>query len=357
LPHDEVGGLPVQDLLLALGFAYATTSYRSNGLVAADAVGDLTELSDALEATVAGGTGGSVRFNYLVGASEGGLATALTLERAWERFDGGLIACGPVGNFRGQVNYIGDVRVLFDAFFPGVLPGSAIEIPAGLMSGWESTYEPAVRAALAADPSRMAQLIATGRIAVDPEDGSSAAESIVAALWYNVFATNDLRARLGGGNPYDNRVRWYAGSANDLLLNLTVRRFRGDASAVSALTAFETSGRLRRPAQMVHTRFDPVIPFWQAQVYGLEALIGSGLTLFSHPSDNYGHCGFDLEEVLASFAVLVLRVTGGNLLAATSVFSDGQAVARFQDLSQAAGAAPVVMTPHQIAEARLRANR
>jgi hypothetical protein len=47
----------------------------------------------------------------------------------------------------------------------------------------------------------------------------------VAGLWYNVFATNDARARLGGGNPYDNRQRLYVGSANDLLLNLVCAEF------------------------------------------------------------------------------------------------------------------------------------
>ena len=33
-------------------------------------------------------------------------------------FSSGLAACGPVGSFRGQVNYVGDFRVLFDYFFP-----------------------------------------------------------------------------------------------------------------------------------------------------------------------------------------------------------------------------------------------
>jgi hypothetical protein len=180
-----------------------------------------------------------------------------------------------------------------------------------------------------------------GGIAVDPEDASSAVESVVDALWYNVFATNDARAKLSG-NPYDNRLRWYAGSSNDFALNRTVRRFRADAAALEALRAFETTGPLRRPAQMIHTRFDPVIPYWQAQLYQVQALFGSGLRLITVPSNNYGHCAFELEEVLAAFALLVLRVTGANLIASASVFPDEPSIARFQSLARTGGAAPTI---------------
>ena len=338
LPEDAVDGQPIEAIVLGLGYAYGTTSYRRNGLVAVDAVADLTALAQAVEAAAPGG----VRFTFLVGASEGGLATALALERAPAFLDGGLIACAPTGSFRGQINYFGDARVLFDYFFPGVLPGSPVSIPAALTANWEAVYEPAVRAALGAQPSRTAQLIRTGGIAVDPANPASAVESIVDALWYNVFATNDARTQLGGGNPFDNRTRWYRGSSNDLLLNLRIARLRADASALAALQAYEASGALRRPAQGVHTRYDPVIPFWQQQLYQAEALFRSGLQLLSVPSERYGHCAFTTDEVLASFAVLVLRVTLRDLVANASVFPDAQSAARFVDLARAGGANPHV---------------
>jgi hypothetical protein len=338
LPDDRVGGQRVEDIVLGLGYAYGTTSYRRNGLVAVDAMTDLVELSQALDAAA----GGHVRFTYLVGASEGGLATALAMERAAAHFDGGLVACAPVGSFRGQINYFADVRVLFDYFFPGVLPGSPLQIPAALIANWVAVYQPAVIAALIANPAATAQLIRTAGIAVDPADPTTAVQSVVAALWYNVFATNDARARLGGGIPYDNRLRWYAGSTNDLQLNLRVARFRADASALAAMMPYEATGALRGPAQMIHTRFDPIVPFWQAQIYQTEALFRSGLQLLSVPSDNYGHCAFTAEEVLASFAVLVLRVSLRNLVASASIFADADAVRRFELLAAAGGATPEV---------------
>lgn len=348
LPDDEVDGTPISNIVLGLRFAYATTSYRANGLVAVDAVGDLVELAQAVQTLVP-----DHRFDYLVGGSEGGLATALALERQPAAFDGGVIACAPTGTFRGQVRYFFDVRAVFDVLFPGILPGSATDPPADLIANWETTYAPAVQAALIAQPGRTAQLLNVVGIAVDPNDPSSAVTSVLAALWYNVYATDDAREKLGGV-PVNNRYAWYSGSANDFLLNLRVERTRGDAAALAALDTYEANGRLRRPAQGIHTRYDPIIPYWQAQIYSVEALFGSGLRLLSVPSDNYGHCAFDAEEVLASFAILVLRVTGANLLASSAAFPQDASIARFQRLAAGGGAQPEVWTPEEIASALAR---
>ena len=70
---------------------------------------------------------------FVTGASEGGAIAAISLEND-PTYSGGVAVCGPIGSFQKQLNYIGDVRVLFDYFFPGVLttgtPGeSAINIP------------------------------------------------------------------------------------------------------------------------------------------------------------------------------------------------------------------------------------
>jgi hypothetical protein len=183
-----------------------------------------------------------------------------------------------------------------------------------------------------------------------PLDPSSAIESIVDALWYNVFATNDARTQLGG-NPYGNRLRWYSGSSNDLRLNLRIERVSAAGAALAAMDAYEATGALRRPAQQIHTRFDPVIPFWQAQIYQTEALLRSGIQLFSVPSNNYGHCAFDTEEVLASFAILVFRVTLRDLVAPASVFGDDRAASRFLRLSSDGGARPEVWSDDRIREA------
>ena len=50
LPDDQVGGQSVSQVVNALGYAYATTSYRSNGLVADLAVDDVAELVSEVRA-------------------------------------------------------------------------------------------------------------------------------------------------------------------------------------------------------------------------------------------------------------------------------------------------------------------
>jgi hypothetical protein len=253
------------------------------------------------------------------------------------------VACAPLGSFRGQVNYFGDVRVVFDVLFPGVLPGSAVEIPQSVIVGWESTYQLAVAAALEASPSRTAQLLNVTGIAVDPSDPTgSAIPSVLAALWYNIHATNDGVGVLGG-NPFDNRTRWYRGSSNDLLLNIRVARHSASSTALANMSKYEATGRLRRPTQLISTNFDPVVPVWQSQIYQVEAFFRSGLRLWSSYSNNYGHCAFEVEDVLSSFATLVLRVSLNNLFAVPSVFPDAASQRAFMEMSREQGAEPVML--------------
>src|SRR5205823_4600707 len=119
----------------------------------------------------------------------------------------------------------GDFRVLFDYFFPGVvLPGSPIAVPDVLMQKWYAVYAPAVAGALAANPGRALELLRVAKAPFDPADPRTIVQTALDVLWYNVFATNDAAAKLGG-NPYGNRLRWYFGSKNDWALNLAVQRF------------------------------------------------------------------------------------------------------------------------------------
>lgn len=89
---------------------------------------------------------------YLFGVSEGGLVTTLSIERYPHLYSGGLSMCGPIGSFREQLNCFGDVRVLVDHFFPGLIPGSAIQVPPDVIARWLTEYLPRVEAAIAANP-------------------------------------------------------------------------------------------------------------------------------------------------------------------------------------------------------------
>ena len=250
--------------------------------------------------------------------------------------------CGPIGSFRGQIDYFGDFRVLFDYFFPGVLPASPIDIPQTLIDHWNDIHAPAVLAALAADPAATQQLLRVSHAAIDPGDPSTVGQTVLGVLWYNVFATNEAAARLGG-NPYGNRTRVYIGSSNDYLLNRDVERFSASPRALANLRAFETSGRLRRPAVSLHTTGDPIIPFWQQELYQAKVLFAPNTAPFAgFPVFRYGHCTFTEAEVLAGFALLV-QETGGTLSVPANVFPTRSAASQFLELARSRGANPSVI--------------
>ncbi len=148
----------------------------------------------------------------ITGASEGGAVTTLAAERYPGVFQGALSTCGPTGNFQKQLDYFGDFNVLFNYFFPGVFHGvvTPVGVSADVMAHWLDTYQPAARAAVAANPSAASRLVKVAGAPVDPADPDGLWNTIESILWYNVFATNDAIAKLGG-QPFDNTRRWYFG--------------------------------------------------------------------------------------------------------------------------------------------------
>ena len=306
IPEDQLklpDGTSLPVLVNNLGYAFATTSYSTNGLAVLQGIQDLRDLVHIFRDNV-----GHPSRTYLTGASEGGLITTLSLERYPDVYNAGLAACGPIGDFPSQINYIGDFRVIFDYLFPGVLPGNGLTIPQYVIDNWQSVYSPAVSAATAANPGATQQLL---KITLAP--GSTPSEinqTVQGVLGYNIFATNDARQKLGG-NPFDNRFRIYLGSSNDLDLNLKVPRTGPDPAAVISMQQYQTSGKLTRPLVTLHTTGDQIVPYWHESVYWLKAAgTGSLPRLTSLPVFRYGHCNFQLSDVLLAFDLMVLQDLG-----------------------------------------------
>ncbi len=301
LPDDQVGGQSVSQVVNSLGYAYATTSYRSNGLVADLAVDDVAELVSEIQ----------TRFRpdptrtFVVGFSEGGLVAALVAERRPAFVDGALAACGPVGDFTAQIDYFGDMRVLFDYFFPGVIPGDPMAVPDSVRAAWETKYAPAVAAALAADPERTLELLTVAGAPHGQDDLPVASATVTGALWYDVFALPDATLRLGG-QPFDNVGRTYQGSSDDAALNADVARVAAEANGRAGLEAFETGGSLGVPVVTLHTTRDPVVPAGQSARYGEKiAAAGAGALLAQRTVDRYGHCAFQAAELFDAFNALL----------------------------------------------------
>jgi pimeloyl-ACP methyl ester carboxylesterase len=303
IPDDRFGGQPISQLVNGLGYAYATTSYRANGLVADLAADDVAQLVEEVRR----------RFRpdptraYVVGVSEGGLVAALAAESLADLLQGAVAACGPVGDFAAEIDYLGDFRVVFDYFFPGVIPGGAVDVPDAVRSEWNTKYVPAVEAALQANPAATLQLLAVTGAPTDPADLLSVGATVLGVLWYDVFALPDARARLGG-QPYDNVARTYHGSLDDAALNAAVERIAADASARASLGHFETSGALTLPLATLHTTGDPIVPAVQSVRYAEKVTAhGNGSLLDSRTVSRYGHCNFQANELFDAFAAVVAR--------------------------------------------------
>ena len=331
IPEDQLklpGGLTIPEVANRLGFAFATTSYRTTGLAVRQGVEDLRDLVRLFTEAY-----GEPRHVYLIGGSEGGIITALAVERYPEVFDGGLAACGPIGDFQRQINYWGDFRVVFDYFFPDLIPGSPMDIPPEVIDNWETVYVPRIREAIQNNPHAVDQLLRVTRASTDRRDPASVENTILGLLWYNVFATNDGIAKLGG-QPFDNTRRLYIGSDNDWRLNREIQRFQADPAALEEIEAYyQTSGRLSVPLVTLHTTGDPFVPYWHDLLYRWKAFWNRSSRYHSHiPAFRYGHCNFNVVEGVAAFAVLYFKVTGRLLTGVEEVLPDAAAQAEFSRL-------------------------
>jgi hypothetical protein len=305
-------GTSLPGLINSIGYAFAVSSFRTNGLAVIPAVDDLRDLVDVFHRVV-----GPTSRIYITGASEGGLITTLSMERFPQVYNAGLAACGPIGDFPGEINYLGDFRVIFDYYFPGVIPGSPVVIPQDVMDKWTTLYSPNVTAVTTAKPQSAQQVL---RITFAPggDNPTDTTTTFQDVLWYNVFTTNDAVQKLGG-NPYDNRFRWYFGSQNDFDLNFKVPRIAASPTALANMQAYQTTGKLQRPLVTLHTTNDQIVPYWHELAYGLKALFnGSGAQLASIPVARYGHCNFQASDVLLGFVLMVLKDLGQPMSSSVS---------------------------------------
>ena len=289
-------GTSLPELVMRLGYAFATTTYRKNGLAILEGVEDIANLVRAFPSPP--------RRTHVAGVSEGGLVATLLAERLPELADSAVAACAPIGSFRAQIDTVGDFRVLFDYFFTGVIPGSPIGIPPAVILGWPTVYAPRVVAALAADRTRALELMRVSRAAFDPADPTTIGQTAINLLTYNVLGANDAAEKLGG-NPFGNRFRLYFGSSNDLRLNLQVQRFNASPVARAALDPYETNGNLRIPLVTLHTTRDGLIPFWHELLYLPKVDLSDRGRFLPIPVNRYGHCNFTANEVLTAFGLAV----------------------------------------------------
>ncbi len=313
--------MTIPELVLGLGYGFAASAYHKDGLAIEAGIADTVHLAQYLISAL-----GANRV-YLVGASEGSLITTLIVEdngvfmsELSNPFAGGVALCGPIGDFRKQLNYFGDFRVLFDYFFPSLLPGNAINVPPeltfdwlqGLLDPYESVYQSAVIAAVSnpANLKKVDQLMKTSKAAYVPGDLTTILTTTLDVLRNDVVGMQDA-INVIGLQPYSNLSTYYYGSNNDRKLNKRVDRFEGDPGIDLALAPYQITGELTVPLVTMHTTLDQQVPAWHQTLYRVKVW-SSGSALFYNgiPISRYGHCNFTPEEMVFAFYLMVLKSTG-----------------------------------------------
>jgi len=306
--------LEIFQALTSQGFAIAITSYSQNGWAVKEGAQELHDLQDLFAAQV-----GKPSRTYLAGVSMGGLITVDLAESFSNRYDGALSICGVVGGATAQWQRLGDGRVLFDYFFPHVLPGDLLHTPDldySIGGPIWTAVSNALAAGFAAPGNPTLQFASVAGLT-----GSTPNELIYSAFSLFGSGFNEMLQRTQGHNFYDNTRTRYTGSANDDLLNARVQRFQAAPDAVEYVAKYYTpTGKLPIPLLTLHTTEDPTAPFSQEAAYAaIVAKAGGSQFLVQQSADRYGHCNLKPAEILNSFQALLgwvnygLRPAGGNV--------------------------------------------
>ena len=307
-PTDWDAFTVVRDQFGALGFAVAYSTFSENGL----ALKDAAQRTHQLRGLVASVVQGKPERSFVVGYSVGALAALQLIEKYPKQYDGGLLACGTLGGTPMQLQFIGDVRTLFDYYYPGVLPGDAISVPEGFTPTLAQVQALVVPAVLA-NPLGLFAIASTaqtplayvpGNVTVPGVSQTTLVQSLIVALYYQLIGTPDVVDRTHGRSPYDNSTTTYtlgtpvvpaltqALSAAIAGSNAGVRRYTSTRDAQNVLEKYYVpTGDLEIPVITVHNRWDYLAPFFHEQAFQqIVQEAGASDMLLQRVVTDYGHC-------------------------------------------------------------------
>jgi pimeloyl-ACP methyl ester carboxylesterase len=308
--RDQDGLVALREALNDRGYAVAYSSFSENGWAVRDGVQRTHQLNGLFAARF----GRPVR-TYLVGHSLGSLITLNLVERFPAHYAGALPICGILGGGQTTIDYIANIRLLFDFFYPGVLPGDVSD-PQGLTA--EEVQARSVTA-MATNPTGafMIQQV-MGLIGMPiPAVGTNPGEqfptllgSIVYALAFHVRGFDDLLDRTHGRLAFDNTGVDYVVP----MVQVNIPRYQGAPDALNYLRRwYEPTGRIRVPVLTLDGAFDPIAPLFHKNRFAsaVEAQ-GASEWLERRVIPSYGHCAIPAEATLDAFTRLVQWAESGR---------------------------------------------
>jgi pimeloyl-ACP methyl ester carboxylesterase len=299
----------LRDAIGAQGYAVAYSSFSENGFAFKDGLQRTHQLRGLFVARF-----GQPTQTLVMGHSLGGLITLALAERYPSQYNGALPMCGVVGGTRRELQYIGDVRALFDYFYPNVLPGDAAELPP--ITNLPAQILGPAQAAIIANPTGAFVLAGITQTPVPGITSTEVVTSVLTALGFHARGLDDLTDRAQGKTPYGNTDEVYASIPFAGLMgavNAGVERFDLAANANAWLRHnYEPSGDLSIPVITLHTTRDPVVPFFHEGLLAAQvAQRGATANLMQRSFSRYGHCTFAIPEMLTALNDLATWVDTG----------------------------------------------
>jgi predicted esterase len=320
--------------VLGKGYALAYSSYSQNGWAVKDGAMRTRQLRGYFAEAY-----GKPSKAFLVGASEGALISIMLAEKNPGLFDGALCIGGPLGGASMEVNYIYNLRILFDYFFRDELiylaaqPGGPTDLPAlaralleALGAGavdahptnspllspdgvtFATAVTPLIMVLFSINPTQPTEALALAAMTVNgqplfnwlPPPPSplpdprplQLALTLATGLWYNIYGTEDLLSRTHEHVPVDNTASVYVSLLDPTAPITGVERLTAKRVALKYLERwYQPTGRLSVPVVILHTSLDPIVPVSHAYAY--EKLVAAqGRAGFLKVVDIpfFGHC-------------------------------------------------------------------
>lgn len=288
---------PTLAVFLKAGYAVAQSGYSAGGWAVEQAVVDTEVLRQYFAEKY-----GKPTETYVSGDSMGGLLTVLMIEKYSDTYDGGLSLCGVIGAAPRFMQQAFDDRVIFDYYFPRLLPSPARVPPSYEMS---EKLTKKILAALNAKPTAAAAV----RGYADVHTNRDLADGIV----FLTYILKDLEQR-SGGSPFDNRNTIYTRVPASNAVNDRVERYEAEPGALTYLQQFYTpTGKLTRPVLAIHTSYDPLVsPSIPSDYFLLAREAGAGQFFTQQYVKHDGHCNIKPAEIDRGFSELVAWKKNGK---------------------------------------------
>ena len=281
---------PMRALLIEKGYAWAASSFSSNGFVPYEAAVETAVLHDLFTETF-----GKPEYSYAMGGSMGGAAVLLSLELYPERYDGALSACGATG--ADMIDFLGHYAAL-GAFAAGV-GREEVETPADLARLAVTRIMPA----LEADPDARRVFESLVK-AITGGDRPFRHEGFDAQFHAMLLGIAQLMMPLDG--PFDNTETVYPGApelgveaerVNEQVVRLAVKADAGEPDP----NYWRLAGAVPVPLLMMHTTGDGLVPISLMVEFGARAEeAGNGGMVSMRAIRAPGHCDFTASEVEAA---------------------------------------------------------